>query len=337
MALRRPVDRRSLRAVAVALLVVLAVGVAAATLTSTLQSGDSLDGGGGFGPPSDGSENSGNQNGGSDGGGMPDNLADQTAQLCFPIVNTTEFRLGLFAIWGLIGGALFWRLDSRLVAGGVLTGVTLQIGALYAVFAGLCGRDIREEVVRNATDLPSGTGAEFAREAQRAGGEAGAYISSNPIVTAIIVIVGLALLVGMALLYSEESLALGGASASTAEEEAYEEEYDARALRMMGEAAGEAADRIEAGDDADNEVYRAWREMTEYVDVDSPESSTPGEFADAAISAGMSRDDVAELTHLFEAVRYGGLEPTAEATERATTALRNIEASYAEAQSEDDG
>lgn len=320
-------DRRTLRSAVVALLVVLAVGFAAATLTSTLQSGSGLGGGGGAAPAGgNGTDTGGAANLSDD---LPDDLADRTSTLCFPVVNTVEFRLGVFALWAGIGGVLFWRVRSRYVAGGVWLGVTLMIGGLYSVFAGLCGRDIQEEVVRNVSQLQRGTGG-VGENIRRVGGEAGSLVSSSPVLTALIVVVGVALLVGLAVLYSRETLGLGGGSATDATEEAYEEEYDAAALRMMGEAAGEAADNIEAGDDADNEVYRAWREMTGYVDVDRPAASTPREFADAAVAAGMDGEDVAALTAVFEEVRYGGLPATEDAVERATTALRNIEAAYAE-------
>ncbi|RQG95987.1 DUF4129 domain-containing protein [Natrarchaeobius chitinivorans] len=95
-------------------------------------------------------------------------------------------------------------------------------------------------------------------------------------------------------------------------------------------AAGRAADRIESSDDVDNEVYRAWLEMTRPLEVDRPETSTPGEFAAAAVDAGLAREDVAELTSLFEDVRYGDEETTGQMETRATAVLRRIEAEYAD-------
>jgi len=93
-------------------------------------------------------------------------------------------------------------------------------------------------------------------------------------------------------------------------------------------AAGRAADRIEDTDDVDNEIYRAWVEMTRHLDVPHPESSTPGEFATAAVDAGIDREDVDELTALFERVRYGHTAATSERETRASDALRRIEAQY---------
>lgn len=100
----------------------------------------------------------------------------------------------------------------------------------------------------------------------------------------------------------------------------------------VGRAAGRAADRIEASDEFDNEVYRAWAEMATSLEVDHPDSSTPAEFATAAVDAGMDREDVDELTGLFEAVRYGGFDADADRERRAVVALRNIERTYADAE-----
>jgi hypothetical protein len=99
-------------------------------------------------------------------------------------------------------------------------------------------------------------------------------------------------------------------------------------VAAIADAAGRAADRIDDDADLDNTVFRAWREMTADLAVDNPESSTPAEFADAAVAAGMAPDDVAELTELFEDVRYGDRPVTEERAARARTALRRIEETY---------
>lgn len=104
-----------------------------------------------------------------------------------------------------------------------------------------------------------------------------------------------------------------------------------RAASAVGDAAGRAADRLLADADAavTNEVYRAWREMTHPLDVANPASSTPREFADAAVDAGLDADDVETLTTLFEQVRYGE-EPLSETDrDRVVEVLRRIEATYA--------
>jgi hypothetical protein len=101
-------------------------------------------------------------------------------------------------------------------------------------------------------------------------------------------------------------------------------------VAAVGRAAGRAADRIESEEGLENGVYRAWREMTRHLDVARPESSTPTEFAAAAVDAGMDREDVGTLTGLFEEVRYGDADPTGARERRAIDALRRIERDYAD-------
>lgn len=107
-----------------------------------------------------------------------------------------------------------------------------------------------------------------------------------------------------------------------------EDEASTVDVNALGDAAGRAAERIERTDDLDNEIYRAWVEMTTHLDVEHPSSSTPGEFATAARAAGVAEDDVAELTELFERVRYGHEAVTPERERRAVEALRRIDAQY---------
>jgi len=105
---------------------------------------------------------------------------------------------------------------------------------------------------------------------------------------------------------------------------------DEQRQEAIGTAAGEAADRIEADAELENEVYRAWAEMAEPLPVERPETSTPSEFAEAATESGIQPDDVRELTTLFEEVRYGTAEATEQREQQAVTALRRIERTYAD-------
>lgn len=108
------------------------------------------------------------------------------------------------------------------------------------------------------------------------------------------------------------------------------DEQPDRAASAVGDAAGRAADRLLADADAavTNEVYRAWREMTHPLDVDNPAASTPREFADAAVDAGIDPDDVETLTTLFERVRYGEEPLTQSDRDEVVDVLRRIEATY---------
>lgn len=114
-----------------------------------------------------------------------------------------------------------------------------------------------------------------------------------------------------------------------------EAESDDQRVRAVGEAAGRAADRLDDEETTvSNTVVEAWTDMTDALEVRRPESTTPEEFAEAAIDAGLAADDVRELTWLFEAVRYGDAPVTEERERRAQDALRRIEAAYAEADDE---
>ena len=62
--------------------------------------------------------------------------------------------------------------------------------------------------------------------------------------------------------------------------------------------------------------------------VARPASATPAEFATAAVAAGVAEEPVAELTEVFEQVRYGGADPTDERERRAAAALRQIETTH---------
>jgi hypothetical protein len=123
--------------------------------------------------------------------------------------------------------------------------------------------------------------------------------------------------------------AVGVLTRGPSEDDAPDADESTAATAAVGRAAGRAADRIEDEAAVDNEVYRAWAEMTDLLDVPDPETSTPREFQAAAVDAGMAADDVRELTRLFETVRYGGAEPDGEAEERAVAVLRRIETAYA--------
>ncbi|WP_247731150.1 DUF4129 domain-containing protein [Halovivax limisalsi] len=100
-------------------------------------------------------------------------------------------------------------------------------------------------------------------------------------------------------------------------------------LEAAATAAGAAAARIDAQADVENEVYRAWLEMTDHLGVVRPETTTPAEFERRAIAAGMRREDVETLTDCFRDVRYGERDPAPRA-ERAISALERIEREYAE-------
>ncbi|WP_415380611.1 DUF4129 domain-containing protein [Halosimplex sp. TS25] len=136
-------------------------------------------------------------------------------------------------------------------------------------------------------------------------------------------VIGLALAMAVGLVYYASS----SVDASVNPEPPAEPDQDE--TPAVAEAAGRAADRIDGHEgDASNAVYAAWEEMTTALQVPDPATSTPGEFADTAVAAGMDEGRVDDLTDLFERVRYGD-EPVTEAHERqASETLRAIEDHY---------
>ena len=153
---------------------------------------------------------------------------------------------------------------------------------------------------------------------------------TDPPLFAITGLAGLVLLAGVAAVWLGRGGRGGWGTAAEFGLRDEDESAGSDATAELGHAAGRAADRIAAEGEATNEVYRAWREMTDQLDVANPQSSTPREFARAATDAGMERGDVDELTDLFRTVRYGGSRATDDRESRAVAALRNIEHEYAE-------
>ncbi|WP_123538241.1 DUF4129 domain-containing protein [Halosimplex salinum] len=136
--------------------------------------------------------------------------------------------------------------------------------------------------------------------------------------------------VGLALLAAVGIVAYASASvdASVDPERTTDPEPEPEEWSGVAEAAGRAADRMERESDTSNAVYEAWREMTAALDGPDPDTATPGEFAAAAVDAGMAEDRVADLTDLFEQVRYGDEPVTAERERHAVETLRAIEADH---------
>ena len=290
-------------------LAVLALGAAAATLEDTATAG----GAGGSGGDSGAGVGNGDR---IDLGGF--NVSESSSSPPLPAVvgRAIAVLLLLVAAFGIYA---FYREHG---VKGFLT-VTAVVGGLmlllYLLMRGLA----------DGIDLGGHSGLLGGEEPTLPGGAPGGPESSAvPVAdppTVLLVLFGLVLLGAAAVvlrLTGDDVAELGPA----------EETPRAADVAAVGRAAGRAADRIESDVDVENAVFRAWREMTGGLDVANPASSTPSEFAAAAVDAGMDREDVTELTGLFEAVRYGGLDADEERERRAVAALRSIERTYADAE-----
>ncbi|SFR36754.1 DUF4129 domain-containing protein [Halogeometricum limi] len=306
-------DRHAARTVALALLAVLALGVVAATIDSAVTGG-----GGGFGGGTSGATGLGPSDQDSvglddtQGGGQP------FGSLCLPILTHPAVMLGLLALLAGLLAVVYYDTKSLLPVAAVAVTFGLP-GYVFWMFLTVCG-----PVDFGGANLGPG-GGNFSLP-QGGGGIGGSGEGAVAPPTAMFGFLLVFVLLGaVALLFFST-----GDDAAEERRTVEDEEADVD-VRELGRAAGAAADRIEDDADVENEVYRAWAEMTGLLDISNPRTSTPGEFASAAVDAGMAREDVDELTHLFEEVRYGGESATVTREERAVTALRRIEAAYADA------
>ncbi len=320
-------NRDALRPALLALVCAVAIVLSAATLTSTVQTGGSGFGageGGGIGADeNDGLDNS-DENG--EGGLLPERPRESGGSLLTPpcLHWLTEPWALVLIVSGFVGlGAVVYRRLDAFAAVGLMGTMAIPTVLLYLLFTACVSGESDGGLLEPITGNSSGGGGPV--------GISNPSIPNTPVDApiAIVVLVAAALVGVLAVVLSDrESVAeaLGPVWLGGQDEEPAGDPGDPAGRRLaVGKAAGRAADRIEDDADVENEVYRAWVEMTRYLEVAHPESSTPAEFASAAVEAGFDREDVDELTGLFEVVRYGGRTATDEREQRAVEALRRIE------------
>ncbi|MFC7324846.1 DUF4129 domain-containing protein [Halorubrum rutilum] len=308
-------QRDALAAVLLALLAVVALGVAAATLDSAVSlGGGGLGGGGDAGGPGGQSADLGASPAPSGGGAL------SIPPACYEFLREPPALLAFAAV--LFGLAAFVYRDtgSGLAAGAVVGSLGVPTAALGWLLSACRPVDEGVEFALGAAADEGGFLPEGGGGLGGAGGGEGTA-SAPELLFALVVVAALVASVAVLLGAGGDDEPTDGEAA--AESDGGDEPGDPD-LRAVGRTAGAAADQIERSD-ADNEVYRAWRDMTEALDVERPASSTPAEFAAAAVDAGVDEEPVADLTAVFERVRYGGEEATAERERRAVEALRRIE------------
>lgn len=309
------VTRDTARVVIVGVVAVAAIAMGAATIQSTVAfgTGDTAD-------PSPESDPSGQQGGGLEGAGegnVTGNLGGggegegfvADLSTCVRPLSAWYGGLAYFGIFGLVVLGIRRRYSTGASFLGMYALAPVVLTAYF--FATNCASANR-----------SGGGNSAIVEGIGDAADTGLVALDVPPI-ALVGVFGLVLVGTAVVLYR----ASGDQEFATDEEES--EESESRAdVGDLAAAAAAAADRLERHNaDVDNEVYRAWRDMTELLDVPKPRSSTPGEFAAAAVAAGLDEADVARLTELFEEVRYGERDPESR-EERAIEVFRSIEAEY---------
>jgi len=175
---------------------------------------------------------------------------------------------------------------------------------------------------------PNGSTAGPPNESGSAGGGGGAELLTPSVPMALVALLAVILVGGTVVALRNR----GEDSEESDESREPEPDADDRsAVTDIGQTAGEAATRITETDTTpENAIYRAWYEMTRHLDIADPATTTPGQFESAAHDAGMNPSDVADLTTQFESVRYGNESLSDDRTDRAVSALRRIEAEYAD-------
>jgi len=294
-------DPGTRNALVVTVVAILALGVAAATLSTTTQpeSDGSGSGGGGLGPQP----------------GFPNvdlDSPEQAETSPAPLFSRILAALLLLSVIGTLIYAIIYRRRAVMAA---------ALGLLAILIVWLVMQLLGDVGGSGGFGIGLGGGA-----GGLGGGGANQEVTNQPVrLLAVVFLVGVAAVAGVYLFGSRDD--------PESPEEPAAAPTEAEEMAAVGAIAGRAADRIEAAADTaaiDNQVYRAYREMTDHLDIDHGESTTPREFADAAAARGMAAGDVAALTDLFEEVRYGGFDPTADREDEATRTLRRIEQRYAD-------
>jgi len=269
------VDRRTVEIIVVALVAVAVVSIAASTLDSTTATSDGTGLGG---------------TNGSGGSILPGASPNTSASIDGP--SPPRWLLSLLSVIGVVG-ALWYMWKEPLETVKIMVLMTVVFVGL--VWLARILSDLLGEAGGNSGGGLLGDGLGIRSD--------GITSASDPTLPAasvellVLVVLGAAL-VGVVLRLSEN------ASSRDALEERGEAEEGSQA-GSIGRAAGDAADRIDADAAVDNEIYRAWVEMTDLLEVAHPDTSTPEDFADAAVDAGMRRGEVEERTDLFRRVRDG--------------------------------
>lgn len=237
-----------------------------------------------------------------------------TLTTCVPFLDSTVGLLSVLAVVLAISGVIYYRFNFALA---LFAGWTILPPMMLGYFL--------------TTDCGTSSGSLLGDAASGALGTSGkGPVGVGQVPPWVMLLFGVLVTGGaVALLYRSS----GSEEIVVSQEKTSAEEVE---LDDFAAAAGRAADRIEEHDqDADNAVYQAWVEMTSLLDVESPETYSPGEFADEAVEAGMDQDDVRELTRLFNEVRYGEREVDPRGN-RAVDVLRNIEQEYSSPANPDD-
>ena len=204
------------------------------------------------------------------------------------------------------------RRETLVMITGILVATLVMLAIVYGL-VGILGFDDGTSSTSPPSENETGT--------EESGGDDGGGVGIGAIVYGLVVLGTFFVVFAVSLLYTRSP-----SSTNTQDPTDPEPEIAGDTAADLSGAAERVADRLVSMErtDLDDEIRRAWLDMTRLLDVERPTSRTPGEFADAAVEAGLDPDAVGELTALFEAVRYGRLESTPDREARAVETFRRI-------------
>lgn len=304
---------RDRRAILVALLVVVAIGLVAATLSNPTDTSPGTGTGPGSGSSAESTVSQTPQEGQASVYESNSEESIISAGACVPFMQS-DLALGIVAVALLLAGLAIRRKTTTVVAVVIVLAFIPPIAILQGLFT-QCGTNPTTPMDQPSSINISNQTLQVQNGSAGGGGE---VVTSPPVLLFGVLLLGILLF----FLFIRGS---GDDEYDEPPEEAEDEPLD-----DIADVAGDAADRIESQSDLENAVFRAWRDMTAHLDIASPETTTPAEFATAARDAGMQAQHVDTLTDLFREVRYGGQPVTEERERRALDALRDIEAAYGE-------
>lgn len=302
-------DLRS-RPILIGIICVVAIVLAAATLTTAVDVNGGLGSGDGVGG------DIGNDNGGGSDSDPDDRAGGAAGEPLFGdlCVEVTLHPLVTIAVFGglLAVGLLLWIKTGLLAATAITALIAVPVLLIMALLTAGCA-DVTpaEETADSVGDAISSLGG---NEGLSGNGDGFGVDVTLP---TIVLVVGL-LLGGAALLLAVRTSSL------SSEEDDDLDPADPTELGFSSTDERSLVDPLDEELDPDNPVYQAWAEMAQAVAPDSATPMTPSDYAQVAIDDGLDQESVLELTHQFQVVRYGTATVTEQRKNAATDALQQL-------------
>lgn len=296
------------RPIVIGLLSILALSLAAATLTSPVD----VDGDLGVGGEADRPEPGEGQEIGvpidtadsDEIGGLPTGVCVEPLTAIPP-----EALLGAFILLGVVLALLVRGPGVAVVA--VVVGFWTIVAAIVLLTAGCPDGFIGDSLITGGDSIDFEEGTPLTEETNGSAQP----VSVPSLLLLAVVAIGL---VGIV-------LGLRGSDSDTTEEAVEENEESTKRTRPASVRTG-TTDAAATVDDLppENAIYEAWSAFATSLEVSRPRSKTPAEYAAAATAAGHDERAVRELTGVFQAVRYGLVAPTPARKADAVAALETI-------------